>query len=90
MKNTKTCSIINDAPKKGEVNNNLEDGYTRSQYESKIAGQENGYKATIMMIGRVIQALQKAGRISENVKVTGRIKSYRSAMRKCKKRKKIR
>lgn len=90
MKNTRTCSIINDAPKKGKVNNNLEDGYTKSQYERKIAGQENGYKVTIIMIGRVIQALQKAGRISENVKVTGRIKSYRSAMRKCKKRKKIR
>ena len=90
MKNTRTCSIINDAPKKGKVKNNLEDGYTKSQYERKIAGQENGYKVTIIMIGRVIQALQKAGRISENVKVTGRIKSYRSAMRKCKKRKKIR
>ena len=90
MKNTRTCSIINDAPKKGKVNNNLKDDYTKSQYERKIAGQENGYKVTIIMIGRVIQSLQKAGRISENVKVTGRIKSYRSAMRKCKKRKKIR
>lgn len=48
-------------------------------YNQDIASQTQGYEITAKLIGYVIQKMKAEGIISGNVKITGRIKSFRSA-----------
>ena len=48
-------------------------------YNQDIASQTQGYEITAKLIGYVIQKMKAEGIISGNVKITGRIKSFKSA-----------
>ena len=58
----------------------------KSHYDSYVNHQKQGYETTAKIIGYVILKMQKSGRISLNVQVTGRIKSYHSAYENSKKK----
>lgn len=49
-------------------------------YESFVTHQKNGYEITARLIGYVIEKMKTFGLISEHVKITGRIKSYKSVI----------
>lgn len=52
---------------------------TQKIYDEHIIHQKPGFEATARLIGYVIEKMQQERLISQNVEVTGRIKSYASA-----------
>lgn len=52
---------------------------TQKIYDEHIIHQRPGFEATARLIGYVIEKMQQERLISQNVEVTGRIKSYASA-----------
>ena len=51
----------------------------RKSYNSFIERQRKGYEMTAAMVGYIIERMQEAGMISEDVCICGRIKSFKSA-----------
>ena len=58
----------------------------KRDYEEKIENKRKGYELTARMIGYTIQKMKEASLISGDVKVTGRLKSFKSASENYKKK----
>lgn len=68
---------INAKEKAGNGMKSIEE--MRTSYYEHIEKQRRGYEITAAMIGYVVQKMQDASIISENVSISGRIKSFKSA-----------
>ena len=51
----------------------------RKSYSSFIERQRVGYEMTAAMVGYIVEKMKEANMISEDVSISGRIKSFKSA-----------